>query len=165
MAALKWTAIDFRWAKLTLADKVDESRIRVIPLTPYLAQQLAALPKITDEDGVINPYVFASREKMGRIVDARKNLAKVMVDAEIEHLTVHGLRRTFTQLGRNAVPAGAVAQIEGHKPSATAEGYAWMPLDDLRPHANRIEAHILELAGVQFDPKAVSRALRIVQAT
>jgi hypothetical protein len=47
-----------------------------------------------------------------------------------------------------------VAQIEGHAPSATAEGYAILPLDDLRPYAELIEAKILELAGVKFDPKA-----------
>ena len=34
MAALKWSDVDFRWHKLTIADKVDATR--VIPLTPYL---------------------------------------------------------------------------------------------------------------------------------
>jgi integrase len=162
VAALKWTDVDFRWRKLTLADKVD--KCRVIPLTPYLAQQLATRPRVVGEDGVVNPYVFASRTKGGHISDARASLAKVMLEAGIEKLTIHGLRRTFTRLGRNAVPAGAVAQIAGHKPSATAEGYAWMPLDDLRPYAEQIEAHILTKAGVTFDAKAEPGVLRLVQA-
>jgi integrase len=145
MAALTWANVDFRWRQLTLADKVEQTR--TIPLTPYLAQLLAALPRV-------NAFVFASTSKAGRIVDARSSMERVLKSAGIGHLTFHGLRRTFTQRGRSAVPAGAVAQIEGHAPSATAEGYAILPLDDLRPYAELIEAKILELAGVKFDPKA-----------
>ena len=51
----------------------------------------------------------------------------------------------------------------GHKPSATAEKhYAVRPLDLLRVHHERIEAWILEHAGVQFDPQAEPGALRVV---
>lgn len=145
MAALTWANVDFRWRKLTLADKVEQTR--TIPLTPYLAQLLAGLSRV-------NAFVFASTSKAGRIVDARSSMERVLKSAGIGHLTFHGLRRTFTQRGRSAVPAGAVAQIEGHKPSATAEGYAILPLDDLRPYAELIEAKFLELAGVKFDAKA-----------
>jgi hypothetical protein len=35
-----------------------------------------------------------------------------------------------------------------HQPSGTADGYAILPLDDLRPFAETIENHILKLAGV-----------------
>ena len=42
--------------------------------------------------------------------------------ANIEHLTLHGLRRSFKSLSEWVeVPVGVVAQIMGHKPSATAE--------------------------------------------
>ena len=52
-------------------------------------------------------------------------------------------------------PAGVVAQIQGHKPSATAEKhYKRRPLDLLRVHHMRIEAWILEQAGVAFDATA-----------
>jgi len=52
----------------------------------------------------------------------------------------------------------------GHKPSATAEGYRPRSIDALRPFLEQIEAHILSLAGVQFDAKAAPGALRVVQA-
>jgi hypothetical protein len=56
-----------------------------------------------------------------------------------------------------------VAQIMGHKPSATAEKhYTVRPLDLLRVHHERIEAWILEQAGVQFDAQAAPGALRVV---
>jgi integrase len=153
LAGLTWANIDFKWRKLTLADKVEQTR--TIPLTPYLAHLFATLPRV-------NAFVFASASKAGRISDARSSHKKALQIAEIDHLTFHGLRRTFTQRGRSVVPAGAVAQIAGHKPSATAEGYAVLPLDDLRPYAALIEAQILEQAGIKFDVNAEPGKLRVV---
>jgi len=61
------------------------------------------------------------------------------------------------------VPVGVVAQLMGHKPSATAEKhYTVRPLDLLRVHHERIEAWILEQAGVTFDAKAEPGKLRVV---
>lgn len=154
MAGLRWADVDFRWNRLTLADKVDA--IRVIPLTPYLANELATLPRI-------NEFVFASNAKGGRITEPRASHAKVMIDAGITTLTIHGLRRSFSLLGEAAgAPAGAIAQVMGHKPSATAEGYRPRSVDALRPYLALIEAHILEQAGIVFDAQAIPGALRVV---
>jgi integrase len=95
MAALRWQDVDFRWRKLTIADKVEMTR--TIPLTPYLAQLLATLPRV-------GPYVFASTGKAGRITDARASHAQVLQHAQVEHLTFHGLRRTFIRRARNIAP-------------------------------------------------------------
>ena len=58
------------------------------------------------------------------------------------------------------VPVGVVAQIMGHKPSATAEKhYTVRPLELLRLHHEKIEAWILEQAGIVFDAKAESGKL------
>ena len=154
IAALKWADVDFQWRKLTLADKVDATR--VIPLTPYLAQQLATLPRA-------NAFVFASTGKAGRITDTRSSHIKALQSAGITSLTIHGLRRSFSLLGESAgAPAGAIAQVMGHKPSATAEGYRPRSVDALRPYLAQIEAHILAQAGVTFDAKAAPGALRVV---
>lgn len=154
LAALTWANVDFQWRKLTIADKVDATR--TIPLTPYLAQLLATLPRR-------NEFVFASTGKAGRIADTRASHAKALQSASIEGLTIHGLRRSFSLLGEAAgAPAGAIAQVMGHKPSATAEGYRPRSVDALRPFIEQIEAHILALAGVQFDPKAKPGALTVV---
>ena len=74
-------------------------------------------------------------------------------------LDQHCLRRA-----RNIAPAGVPAQIAGHAPSAVAEGYAILSLDELRPHAECVEAHILSLAGVQFDAQTAPDSLRVVGA-
>ena len=86
--------------------------------------------------------------------------------AGIDDLTINGLRRSFKSLTEwLEVPAGVVAQLMGHKPSATAEKhYTVRPLDLLRVHHEKIEAWILEQAGVTFDAKAAPGALRVVQA-
>ena len=156
LAAMKWADVDFQWRKLTIADKVEDTR--TIPLTPYLAQLLATLPRS-------NEFVFASTGKAGRIADTRASHQKALQSASIEGLTIHGLRRSFSLLGEAAgAPAGAIAQVMGHKPSATAEGYRPRSVDALRPFLEQIEAHILALAGVQFDPKAEPGTLRVVVA-
>jgi hypothetical protein len=59
-------------------------------------------------------------------------------------------------------PAGAIAQVMGHKPSATAEGYRPRSVDALRPYLEKIEAHILERAGVAFDAAVEPGKLRVV---
>lgn len=67
----------------------------------------------------------------------------------LEGLTLHNLRRSFKSLTEwLEIPAGMVAQIMGHKPSASAEKhYTVHPLDLRRLHYERIEAWILEQAG------------------
>jgi integrase len=87
--------------------------------------------------------------------------AKACRVAGIEGLSLHGLRRSFASLTEwLEIPAGVVAQIQGHKPSATREKhYIVRPLDLLRIHHERVEAWILEQAGVKFDAKAESGKL------
>lgn len=156
LAGLTWANVDFQWRKLTIADKVDQTR--TIPLTPYLAQLLATLPRI-------NTFVFASARKAGRISDTRASHAKALQSAAMDGLTIHGLRRSFSLLGEAAgAPAGAIAQVMGHKPSATAEGYRPRSVDALRPYLEKVEAHILEQAGVRFESKVTPGVLRVVGA-
>ena len=155
---LQWKDINYQWKGLTIRDKVEGER--VIPLTPYVWHLLAALPRR-------NEWVFSSASaKGGRIVIARNNHHDACAVAGIDGLTVHGLRRSFKSLTEwLEIPAGVVAQIMGHKPSATAEKhYTVRPLDLLRVHHERIEAWILEQAGIVFDAKAAPGALRVVQA-
>ena len=58
-----------------------------------------------------------------------------------------------------------MAQLMGHKQSATAKKhYTVRPLDLLRVHHERIEAWILEQAGVTFVAKASSSTLRVVNS-
>jgi integrase len=161
MAALRWEDVDFRWSRITLADKVNVTRI--IPLSPYMAQMLVTLPRVTNEDGKANPFVFAAKSASGHIEEPRSNFAKVNKHAGVVKLTIHGLRRSFSLLGEAAgAPAGAIAQIMGHSPESMAESYRPRSVDALRTYLAQIEAHILEQAGIVFDANATPGALRVV---
>ena len=50
----------------------------------------------------------------------------------------------------------------GHKPSATVEGYRPRSVDALRPYLEKIEAYILEQAGIVFDAQTEPSKLRVV---
>lgn len=154
--ALRWDDLNTQWRGLTIRDKVEGER--VIPLTPYVWHLLATLPRR-------NEFVFAStRTKDAPLTEPNHAHDKACKVAGIQGLTLHGLRRSFGTLSEwLEIPAGVVAQIQGHKPSATAEKhYRVRPLDLLRLHHERIEAWILEQAGIVFDAKAAPGALRVV---
>ncbi|MBC7609375.1 MAG: integrase family protein [Polaromonas sp.] len=154
--ALRWNEINTKWRGLTIRDKVEGER--VIPLTPYVSNLLHALPRR-------NEWVFSSLTAANGVLTIPRNqhneACKV---AGIDGLTLHGLRRSFKSLTEwLEVPAGVVAQLMGHKPSATAEKhYTVRPLDLLRVHHEKIEAWILEQAGIVFNANAAPGALRIV---
>lgn len=150
LAGLRWEAVDFRWRKLTIADKVGDTR--TLPLCPFLAALLAALPKGMDAEGNPSPFVFASSGKAGRLTDPRAAHERALSEAGVGHLTLHGLRRSYALLGEAAgAPAGAIAQAMGHRPSAVHEGYKPRSIDALRPYLERVERFIVEAAGVSFD--------------
>lgn len=154
--ALRWEDVNTRWKGLTIRDKVEGER--AIPLTPYVSHLLAAVPRR-------NEWVFSSAAAAdGRLTIPRNFHSAACAVAGVEGLTLHGLRRSFKSLTEwLEIPAGVVAQIMGHKPSATAEKhYTVRPLDLLRVHHERIEKWILEQAGIKFDATAAAGALRVV---
>ncbi len=114
LAELKWTDLDLTWNGMRLGDKVEDERI--IPLTPYVASLLSKLPRK-------NKWVFYSATaEGGRLVDPRIAHNDALEVAGLPHITLHGLRRSFSTLSEWVeMPTGVVAQIQGHKPSATAE--------------------------------------------
>jgi hypothetical protein len=142
LAGLKWDDVDFRWNSLVIHDKAEskggEDGQRMILLTPYVASMLAMLPRLAHN--------------------------KALTAAGLPVLTLHGLRRSFGTLSEWCeVPTGVVAQIMGHKPSATAEKhYRVRPLDLLRSWHTKIEAWILEQAGIEFEQ--AQPGLRVVTA-
>ena len=174
LAALTWDDVDFRWNSLSIRDKEEskggEDGTRTIPLTPYVSVLLSDLKrrnetpppkqrilhgkKIDNDLDNWRPskWVFTSKtSSSGRLQDPTQQHYKACAKAAIEGLTLHGLRRSFATLSEwTECPTGVVAQIMGHKPSATAERhYKVRPLDLLRMWHMKIEAWILEQAGIQ----------------
>jgi integrase len=155
---LRWEDVNTKWKGISIRDKVEGTR--EIPATPYMLHLLAALPRR-------NEWVFPSNTSAtGCLTEPNNPHTRACKAAGLEGLTLHGLRRSFKSLTEwLEVPVGVVAQIQGHKPSATAEKhYTVRPLELLRVHHERIETWMLEQAGIKFDPKAEPAALRVVQA-
>ena len=156
--ALRWEDVNTQWKGISIRDKVEGTR--EIPATPYMLHLLAALPRR-------NEWVFSSpTSASGCLTEPNNPHTRACDAAGLEGLTLHGLRRSFASLTEwLEVPAGVVAQIQGHKPSATAEKhYKVRPLELLRVHHERIEAWILEQAGIVFDAQAEPGKLRVVGA-
>ncbi len=154
--ALRWEDVNTQWKGISIRDKVEGTR--EIPATPYILHLLAALPRR-------NEWVFSSpTSASGCLTEPNNPHTRACKAAGLEGLTLHGLRRSFASLTEwLEVPAGVVAQIQGHKPSATAEKhYKVRPLELLRVHHERIEAWILEQAGIAFDAQAEPGKLRVV---
>lgn len=182
LGTLRWENVDFQWGSLTIRDKVEGER--TIPLTPYVRSLLQELKarneqrpaptrilrgKRIDNDLANwqpSPWVFSSKTAAdGRMVEPSIAHRKAIVAAGLPPVSLHGLRRSFGSLSEWVeVPVGIVAQIQGHKPSATAEKhYRVRPLDLLRMWHVKIEAWILAEAGIEI-PQEQS-GLRVVTAS
>src|SRR5690606_30541836 len=156
LTGLQWADVDFQWNSLTIRDKVEGER--VIPLTPYVKSLLLGIKPATvmPVHGAAaveaSPWVFASeRSKQGHITEPRISHNKALTVAGLPPLSLHGLRRSFATLAEWVeCPAGIVAQIMGHKPSAIAEKhYRRRPLDLLRKWHTTIEGWVLAEAGIE----------------
>ena len=127
-------------------------------LTPYVEHLIAALPRR-------NEFVFSSHtSESGRLEEPRIQHNMALTAAALPPLSLHGLRRSFGTLSEWVeVPAGIVAQLMGHKPSAIAEKhYIQRELDLLHLWHVKIESWILEQAGIEFVP--VEAGLQLVKA-
>lgn len=168
VARMRWEDIDFQWKTIRIGDKVEA--VRTIPLTPYVAALLRDLKRRNNappaEWRILNgrkirndlegwkpsPWVFSSpRAEAGYLQEPRIQHQSACADAGIGGLTIHGLRRSFASLTEWCeVPVGVVAQIMGHKPSATAERhYKKRPIDLIRQWHTKIEAWILAEAHIK----------------
>lgn len=157
---MRWEDMNIKWKGLTIRDKVEGER--VIPLTPYVLHLLESLPRRSE--WVFSSSVNVPSKPPKPISKPHQMHDRACTVAGIDGLTLHGLRRSFKSLTEwLECPAGVVAQIMGHKPSATAEKhYTVRPLDLLRVHHERIEAWIIEQAGIKVHLQEIAglRAVR-----
>ena len=156
--ALRWEDVNTQWKGISIRDKVEGTR--EIPATPYMLHLLASLPRR-------NEWVFSSpTSATGCLTEPNTPHTRACKTAGLAGLTLHGLRRSFASLTEwLETPAGVVAQIQGHKPSATAEKhYKVRPLELLRVHHEKIEQWILEQAGISIMTDAAQGKLRVVAA-
>ncbi len=187
LACLTWDDVNFQWLGISMRDKIEGRR--EVPLTPYVATLLDALPRR-------NGWVFSSvravsmdakskarrdryhadrgtdaptgdtaqNSESGRLAEPSIAHRRACAAAGLKGLTLHGLRRSFASLCEWLdIPGGISAQIQGHAPQGVREqNYIRRPLDLLRVHHMRIEAWILEQAGIALPVAIASPALPLV---
>ena len=187
LAELRWDDVNTKWCGIDLKDKIEGRR--AVPLTPYVANLIASLPRR-------NEWVFSSARAInldgknaarraryhaakgteapagdvaiasasGRLVEPSIAHRQACTAAGLDGLTLHGLRRSFASLCEWLdIPGGISAQIQGHAPQGVREqNYIRRPLDLLRVHHEKIEAWILSQAGVPFDATTSRASLRTV---
>jgi integrase len=177
LSSLTWEEVDFQWNSITIRDKVEGER--TIPLTPYFAALLRDLQRKNATPPTVrrlntlkeagkpwkpSPWVFSSQTSAtGRLEEPSIAHRKAIAAAGLPVVSLHGLRRSFGSLSEWCeVPVGVVAQIMGHKPSATAEKhYRERPLDLLRMWHSRIEAWLLEQAGIEFKAEQAPQLVKV----
>ena len=153
LLALRWTDLNPQSASLTLRnrtyrtlDNLTLNKTCELPLTPYVANLLTPLARR-------NEWVFAGQR--GRIVARPNELhTRACTQAGLPALTLHSLRRSFKTLSEwLQVPPPVVAQLMGQPASGRdgrdgRGGGSPRHMALLHQHQVRIEAWILELAGV-----------------
>lgn len=165
LAELQWAKVDFKNRAIEIKDKVDDSRLRTIPLTPYVAMllndlrvelkiQLAARNHRNNVKEPLSDYVFPSRGVSGYIVSPTHRIYTEALKREgLEHIAAHDLRRSFATMGEEAdVADGVIKQIMGHKPKSgdtTEAHYKVRTIGRLRDKHIEIERWILEQACIK----------------
>jgi integrase len=143
LARAKWSDVDLKWHKLRIEGKTGP---RVIPLPPYCRSLVDALPRVND-------YVFAAVTKSGYLNSPHIAHTAALERAEIAGLTIHGLRRSFATLGEGVNPPnGVIQQVMGHAPGSQNEDYKVREIDFLREWHEKIEAWMLDQAGIKATP-------------
>ena len=161
LAALRWDDLDFRWGSLLAqrqgGGRGPEGAANAIPAKPTIGMKNVLTKRLRDlescaagrkkpVDSSPSPSVFFSRSAAnGRINEPRIPHRRALAVAGLDHVTLHGLRRTFASLAEWVeMPQGVAAQIMGHKPSATAERhYINRPLELLALWHGKYERWIL----------------------
>lgn len=188
LAGLRWEDVNLQWKGISLAEKVGHDP-REVPLTPYVESLITALPRrnqwvfpslreVAGDDknaqrraryhaakGQTPPLVsVVENSASGRISDPSIAHRRACAAAGLEGLTLHGLRRSFASLCEWLdIPGGISAQIQGHRPQGVREqNYIRRPLDLLRVHHTRIEAWMLEHAGLVKPQHQAQAGLRVV---
>jgi len=143
LAALPRSHFNVKLQQITFANKGGGSRI--VPIGPQLAKALEALV----EDNPGSDFLFPGTGKRKHYTEPRFPLEAALASAELPHVTVHGLRRSFLTISEEAgVPEGAAKQIAGHSNKTSVhEGYKVRSLDSLARYMVNIEKTILKHAG------------------
>ncbi|WP_240932105.1 site-specific integrase [Parasedimentitalea denitrificans] len=130
--AMMWKDISFEAATW----RIEETK-NADPLTVHLSQQAVDLlieRKLKSD----SPFVFEGTGKSGHLADPKKAWCRILLEAGIENLRIHDLRRT---LGSYQAATGAngyiIGKSLGHRSQQSTAIYARLNLDPVRDSVNK----------------------------
>jgi integrase len=130
--AMRWCDINFSTAtwRIELTKNGDAQTIHL----PQQAVDILVAGKLTSE----GPWVFEGSGKSGHLADPKKAWERILVEAGIENLRIHDLRRT---LGSYQAATGAngyiIGKSLGHRSQQSTAIYARLNLDPVRESVNK----------------------------
>ncbi len=160
-AGLTWERVNLDEGFFFLEDTKNGTSV-FLPLSDQLIEILAARRPAKPKGG---EYVFPARSKDKHINDARGTMVKLSAALEMEKLSPHDLRRTFTNIAwkKCRIPLDVVKLLTNHKLTAdvTIEHYSDKgDLRFLKPETDQISNWIVEQGKIAAAGNVVSIELR-----
>lgn len=136
---MRWVDLDFHAGLWTVPGEVSKNgTAMVIPLTSMALEVLKA------REGNGSPWVFPAHSASGHMRDPKRAWRALLVDADLEDLRVHDLRRSLGSWA--AIQCASLAIIGaalGHKSPDATRIYARLTVDPVRDAMERATAAIL----------------------
>ena len=141
---LKWPQVNLDEGTINLEPGVPKNEEpRIFYMSPELKGMLTELwnQKIETESDV--PYVFANRDRAGRIVNMRKSWRNALKDAGLNNKLFHDFRRTAVRnMVRAGIPESVAMKISGHKDRSVFERYNITDEKDLKNAAQLMREYL-----------------------
>jgi len=116
-----------------------------LPMTPAIRAIFDALPKDSE-------WVFPSRRANTHLTDPKKALGRIKKRAKfVDNVTAHSLRDTASTYMRSKLhlPDGLNRAVLNHSSVGITDRYAHAGIDDVRVALEKLDAFILEQAGIE----------------
>ncbi|MFQ5431234.1 MAG: tyrosine-type recombinase/integrase [Nitrospinota bacterium] len=143
-AKLQWTQVDFKSRTFTVTDTKNNE-----PLTLPMSDFLFGLFNNRYENGTAEEFVFPGEGKGGYLVEPKRQLQRIRKLSGL-YFTLHDLRRSFTSIAGNIIPAYALKALLNHKISGISAdvtgGYFVQDAEALRPAMQKVTNQILNYA-------------------
>jgi integrase len=152
-SALTWDRVNLDEGWFYLPDPKNSNPV-ILPLSTELIKILAARPRK-------NKYIFPARSTDGHITDPRGTMKKLAPAINLESISAHDLRRTFTVIAwkKCRLPLVVVKLLTNHKLSEDVTLEHYSDKKDLRflaPEIETISSWIIEQGKIAAGDNVVS---------
>jgi len=141
---LQWPQVSLDEGTINLERGVTKNEEpRIFYMSAELKDMLTDLWKEKINSNSDVPYVFANRDRAGRIVNMMKSWRNALKDAELNKKLFHDFRRTAVRnMVRAGIPESVAMKISGHKDRSVFERYNITDEKDLQQAAQLMREYL-----------------------